>query len=235
MTAKSKDLNLRNFFRGNTMNHRLLVTVILAISIALVPVQESAGQGLATLAAIAKALSDAAASVDKFADGLTKLVKLGDTVGFRLSEAKRAEARLTNIRARTTQLLVAQRTVLIENLDGYINKVRAQKLDRASASPSWNAVLDDVSDVLVQVKTLLGDVKNERSDFVNEDAYAEFLEALEGRAAILGRLREVPPPVTEGELSDLEGVRDKYQVLMSSLGRANAALAEFIKAAEKKP
>ena len=53
-----------------------------------------------TLIGVAQLLSDAAASVDKFADGLTKLVQLGDFL-FPISDARRAQARLIDIKART--------------------------------------------------------------------------------------------------------------------------------------
>src|SRR5262249_53888169 len=146
---------------------------------------ESTGQALTVLTALAKAISDAAASFDKFADGLWKLAKLGDFVGLPVSEAERAQQRLQGIRARTVGLTEVQRGIFIQNLEVYIVSANggapADELSKA-----WDGgIRNEISDLLRVVETLLKDLENERSGFVNTPAYKEFVSVLSARVSLL--------------------------------------------------
>jgi hypothetical protein len=201
-------------------------------------------QPLVILTALAKALSDAAASVDKFADGLTKLAKLGDFVGLPIGEAKRARQRLLNMRARTTRLIGQQQQVFPgqdEGGESLIERYIAAATPGASPPfpspppPQWGDVRAAISNLVRQVAELLRDVESERSGFVAEPTYKEFVEVLRARVSILQRLQNMPAPVTSEEIRELAIVRDRYAALIERLDRANDALAEYIKAAERAP
>ena len=199
-------------------------------------VYRSHAQALVVLSAVAKALSDAAASLDKFADGLTKLVKLGDFVGLPVSEAKRAQQRLLEMRGRTTQLVITQMRTFEDDgaLANYIALAK-QGASAADLSARWERLGDSLSELIARVAELLRDVASERSGFVTDPAYKEFLQVLQARVSILERLRKMPAPTTSEEIRELEVVRDKYNILIARLDRANDALAEYIKAAERRP
>ena len=215
------------------------MALLLGIIVAAAPVTRSDAQPLVILAAVAKALSDAAASVDKFADGLTKLAKLGDFVGLPVGEAKRAQQRLLDMRARSTQVVVQQMPIFQgdnpgESLNDYIMNAKSGA-SPAMLAARWDNVRAALAKLVGQVAGLLQDMENERSGFVNEPAYKEFLQVLRARVSLLQQLQEMPAPTTSDEIRELEVVRDKYNVLITRLDRANDALAEYIRAAERRP
>ena len=185
-----------------------------------------------TLIGVAQLLSDAAASVDKFADGLTKLVQLGDFL-FPISDARRAQARLIDIKARTVQLLLTNKGVVGE-LDNYIKTVRTEALDKPRAGLMWQPLTSRLGFLLTTVQELLRDVERERSEFVATPAYDEFVRALRGRESLLSALMGLEPPVSEVELKQLEFVSFEYKRLIVALDKANNSLGSYILAAEEK-
>jgi hypothetical protein len=214
-----------------------MALVILVATFSL-SVYRSHAQALVVLTAVAKALGDAAASLDKFADGLTKLVKLGDFVGLPISEAKRAHQRLLEMRGRTTQLVIKQMRVFEGDDPGGLTDYIALAKRGASAadlSARWERIGDSLSELMARVAELLRDVESERSGFVTDPAYKEFLQVLQARVSILKRLEQMPAPTTNEEIRELESVRDRYITLIARLDKANDALAEYIKAAERRP
>jgi len=187
-------------------------------------------QPLAVLTAIAKALSDAAEAVGKFAESLEKATRAGLRT-YDLVAARRAADRLKEIGGRAAMLPMEQRIVVLDPLETYLRDA-TEALDRGAplvdAVARWSRATARLDEVVPKVESLLNDVQAARPEFIDPQPYNAFVAALGGRRVILGELRRLPAPRTREEVAQLRALHDRYVELIGQLGRANFALERYI-------
>lgn len=76
---------------------------------------------------------------------------------------------------------------------------------------------------------LLSDVKEERSDFVLENAYGKLGETLHQRSMILTKILSLPKPSNPKELEQLKRMNLQYKRLISTFEEAINQLNKYIK------
>jgi hypothetical protein len=209
---------------------RVVVVAALVVTAVLPDVAAAQGQPLAVLTAITKALSDAAEAVGKFAESLEKATRAGLRT-YDLVAARRAADRLKEIGGRAAALPMEQRVLVLDPLQAYLRDAR-QALDLGAplpdAEPRWAKATAHIDEILPKVQSLLSDVRAAQSDFVDPAPYNALVAALGGRSLILGQLRGLSPPRSREEVAQLQGLHERYVELIAQLGRANAALEQYI-------
>jgi len=206
----------------------------LAAGIPILHLRYAHAQGaVSIIAVIVKAFAEAAASLDKMADGIHKLIADGDRLGLPLTEAKRTRDRLNDILALSGQLVVA-RSAAIEDLDAYIAVAK-----RAISQPSsvtqerlesqWRPINERISEILVQTRTLLRDVEKERSSLVRSPVYEQFLSTFNSLVKAneqVANIREAPK--SEKDIQELEQLSDSYHRFIASLRSTNEVMAKYL-------
>ena len=191
-----------------------------------------------TLRALSDLLATAADSIAKFGDSIAHIVSLG-TQAYDEVSARRVRVRVKDISARLVNVHRVSNASIYSGIEGYIAKARqhhASLVSNESSNPkslqtSWSEFVRVLPIPLEQISELLGDVSRERSDLVLENSYGEVLAALNSRVRIIQDLMNLPPPTTPQEIEALEQVLSQYDRLRRDLGRASAALADYLKGA----
>jgi len=173
--------------------------------------------GLVLYKEIADVLGAAGDAIIKITDGIRHLVVTGAT-GYSHIAAQRERKRLVEISAVATDLRLTHQGALVRSIDEYLESSRG-----------WYTVSRGISLVLGQVRALLDDVREERSEFVLETAYEKLLEALAGRVSLLERLEGVPPPTTEQEREALREINNEYKRLLKAFGEVIQQLNVYLK------
>ena len=191
-----------------------------------------------TLRALSDLLATAADSIAKFGDSIAHIVSLG-TRAYDEVSARRVRVRVKDISARLVNVHRVSNASIYSGIEGYIAKARQHHASLVSNEPSnpkslqtsWSEFVRVLPIPLEQISELLGDVSRERSDLVFENSYGEVLAALNSRVGIIQDLMNLPPPTTPQEIEALEQVLSQYDRLRRDLGRASAALADYLKGA----
>lgn len=203
---------------------RVIVAVLsLTLVIILSPPRVNA-QGLGTLLALGKLLTESAKAVEVFAVAVERLLESGTRV-YDLIAARKAESRLKEISAQTSILIGVQSVRVVDRIDRYL----------AQPTPeNWKRFQDGLPDVLRLVNDLLQDVQKERSGFIVEQqaAFEEFVASLSRRHSLLTELLATPAPQSKEEIDALRLVREQYAQLMNSLRRANRAISIYVNSIE---
>lgn len=189
-----------------------------------IPLTVSAGLGSSNMnifKEVIEALGAAGDAIVKLTDGIKHLVSTGND-GYEYVSAKREHARLKDLSARLSQLSSYQNVRVVENIDEYLQTKNPSPLD-------WHAVQDGISQAITEVYSILKDVREERSDFVLEEAYFSLSVTINSRAALLSQLQSIPQPKSTEELKGLSEVNDKYKILIKNLNAATKALNEYLK------
>jgi hypothetical protein len=138
-----------------------------------------AGVSLVDLSMLGKALGDAADAVGKLGDSFAHLVSLGQQ-GWDAASARATRNRLRDISARLTILSQQQNVRVIVSLDEYIREAQ-NGLSTNLLQTAWSQLLSHLTDTLRDVKALLGDLEQERSDLVTQTVYQDLIETLGSR------------------------------------------------------
>ena len=188
------------------------------------------GQGLATLTTIATALTSAAEAVGTFAESLEKATRAGLRT-YDIVAARRAAESLRAISGKAAALPGEQTILILDPLDQYLRDATdalKRKRPLPDASKRWARATARLEEVVPKVEGLLADVKAARPEFVDPQPDNAFVAALGGRQLILTELRQLPPPTSSQDVARLQTLHDRYAELIGQLGRANAALEQYI-------
>jgi hypothetical protein len=167
------------------------------------------------------AIGAAGDAIAKLTDGVKHLVVTG-AQGYDYVAAKRDHDRLRDISARATDLAYSHNAVVISSIDAYLALKHPTPGD-------WHVITEGTQRVIDSVKVLLDDVRNERSDFVLEDAYGKLAGSLQSRGLLLGKLAKLPAPKTAQERAALRQLNAKYKVLLANFEAAIAELNLYLK------
>jgi len=209
------------------MYRHLMKSVWLLFAVLLGSAAASAEGELAALASRLNVLKDAADAlgaagdaIAKLTDGVAHLVTTGDSAWQTVS-ARRTHDRLVDISARATNLSGVRQIAVVNSIDAYLAKRDATKTD-------WDTVTMAIGGVIGDVKSLLDDLRSERSDFVLEGAYATLVQTLGARSDILVKLAALPPPTTPEEKAQLSRANTNYKRLLENFEAAIQALNAYV-------
>src|SRR5262249_16821688 len=133
---------------------------------------------IALLKELVEAIGAAGDALKKLTDGLKHLVVTG-VGGYDAAKARIVHARIVETRAMPSSL-VASQFMMAKSLEEYV--ARAPKSDEQERQSAWSALVERMRHVLERVLELLGRVREDRSDFVLEPAYAKLVETLTARS-----------------------------------------------------
>jgi hypothetical protein len=167
----------------------------------------------------------AAEALGKVADGLKTFVVTGYQ-GYSFVAAKRQHERLKDISARATDLVSTKQGLVTRSIDEYLAM-------RDPTPGDWWAVTDRIDRAALGVTQLLGDVRDERSDLVLEEAYSKLLGSLQSRNLMLTKLRSLPPPSSPEEREALAYLNVQYKALLEAFGATIKELNAYIRSAKK--
>lgn len=172
-----------------------------------------------------EAVGAAGDAIAKITDGIRHLVVTG-AEGYNYVAAERERDRLKRLSARATNLGSVKQQIVVRSIDEYLKKSNPSQAD-------WDAVTDGIRNVIIGVKGLLDDVRNERSDFVLEESYSKFVSTLGSRALLLDKLENLPAPSTTEERAALAQINIEYKRLLTNFQEAITQLNAYLK--QKKP
>jgi hypothetical protein len=171
-----------------------------------------------------EAVGAAGDAIINITDSIAHLVKTGKG-GYDVIAASREYDRLLDLSAKSTNLVNLKQVVVVKSIEDYL----------ALEDPTnhqWNSVKEGVQSVINGVKLLLTNVKEERSDFVLEEAYSRMGITLQSRALILKKISALPKPETKEELEQLKKLNKEYKRLITSFSEAIKQLNKYIKASK---
>ena len=171
-----------------------------------------------------EAVEAAGDAIISLTDGIKHLIATG-TDGYDYVAAKRERNRLKDLSARSTNLISLKQTLVVQTIDEYLAKPNPSNAD-------WDNIKFGVQSVIIDVKLLLSDVRDERSDFVLEDAYGKLGNTLQQRSVVLDRISALPKPTTPEELEQLKQMNLQYKRLIAAFQDAVKQLNEYIKQLE---
>lgn len=170
---------------------------------------------------VIEALGAAGDAIAKLTDGIKHLVVTGND-GYEYISAKREHSRLIDLSARLSHLSGHYNIRVVESIDEYLKKENPTIYD-------WYTVQAGIEKAITEVHSILQDVKEERSDFVLEEAYFTLSETINTRATLLSRLEAIPQPAADEQLEDLRTINEKYKILIEKLNEAIKELNEYLK------
>ena len=168
-----------------------------------------------------EAIGAAGDAIENLTNSIAHLIKTGSE-GYDYVAAKREYNRLKGLSARSTNLINLKQEAVVKSIDEYL----------ATDSPSnyeWDSLIQGIQGVVGDVRLLLDDVKEERSDFVLQDAYIKMGSSLQSRTMILNKISSLPKPNSEEELEQLRKLNDEYKRLIASFKEAIKQLNTYIK------
>jgi hypothetical protein len=168
-----------------------------------------------------EAISAAGDAIESLTDSIAHLVKTGND-GYDFIAATREYNKLKDLSARSTNLVNLKQVVVVKSIDEYL------ALDEPT-NYQWDSLIQGIQSVLGNVKLLLDDVKEERSDFVREDAYAKMGFSLQSRTMLLDKISKLPKPNSQEELDQLRELNEEYKRLIASFGDAIKQLNMYLK------
>lgn len=214
---------------GSISTRRQLLSAgaaILALCISLpVRPQIGAASSVVLLKELADRVGAAADALTKIVDSLTHLVTTG-AQGYNAVHANLVYDKLRNTSALASSLVSSQ-LILAKNLGEYAES--AAGADQASREVAWAALVKRVQDVLTQVLAILNRVREDRSDFVLEPAYAKLSDVLQARVSLLQRIQSMPAPSTPEELQSVREIANRYNDLIAQLQLARDEMNVYVK------
>jgi hypothetical protein len=160
-------------------------------------------------------------AIIKITDGIKHLIVTGVS-GYNHIAADRERKRLIRMSAVATDLASTHQAIVVRSIDEYLDSSEPTIFD-------WIAVKEGVSGVLEEIRDLLDDVREERSEFVLESAYERLLRSLGIRSSFLEGLSRVPPPTTEEERDALREINNEYKRLLKAFSEAIEQLNLYLK------
>ncbi|MFT5306705.1 MAG: hypothetical protein ACI89M_002231 [Chitinophagales bacterium] len=168
-----------------------------------------------------EAIGAAGDAIESLTDSIGHLIKTGND-GYDYVAANREYNRLKDLSARSTNLVNLKQEAVVKSIDGYL------AIDKPS-NYDWDSLIQGIPDVVSNVKLLLDDVKEERSDFILEDAYAKMGSSLQSRTMVLNKISSLPKPNSKEELEQLRKLNEEYKRLIASFKDAIKQLNTYIK------
>ncbi len=173
---------------------------------------------LFTLSDVSRAIGEAAESFTKLIDSFEHLIETG-TKGYDKASARFTHRRLVRLSVRISILLGKQQQHFVDPIDIYIEH---------PTRDNWESIQGNLETIFEEINGILADVNEERSDFVLETTFFDMLDTLGHRSIIVGKLIDMPPPVTEEELYQLRSIQRRYQTLIARLKRATLELNNYL-------
>lgn len=192
--------------------------------------------GILQVAGIAEAVKSAAEAVGKLAENL-KIALTQGLAMWDIGTARAARDRMITLSRTLTFFATEAQSVLAATFEDYIvtwenaggASGRLAVNDKAELSRQWAEIKSKLAMVLDQVAKLLATLNKEDGLFVATPAYTELVTTLGGRANLLGKLRNVDPPMTPAEVARLREIAAAYAVLRANLRKAIDGLNVYIK------
>jgi hypothetical protein len=176
-------------------------------------------------------------------DALTKLTSLlekaGDIVanlangienanasGLRIYDtyqARKSFDRLRDLHVSLVHLTPAQQTLVLDPLDQYLQ-------DPTPDPTQWPAIQANLDAVIVSVADIETSLAGEESNFVLQPEYAQLVQVVHSRTALLQELKTISAPQTDAELDQLAKLAERYRQLVTELQTLNKALANYLEA-----
>ena len=174
-----------------------------------------------------RALDDFGRYLDAATDLLAEF-----TLGIRQANAReiRRDAAARRALGDLSDALLAFHTsnrLLVDDIDDYAQRVSAG----GNANALWDEVLVQVgatADVMRRVLTVVDETP--RLEVVlNAESRAQIVEGVADKGSLLQRLRQISPPRTEPELTQLRLLNTRYRNVMEQLRRARVALDRVLR------
>lgn len=176
-------------------------------------------------------LKDAADALAKFGDAIAHLVGLSSHAWDQIS-ARRARARLTEIYVATRELVERQGVILNQFSDIADHLPTNSRRENFTAKQSdWEQATTALLPVVRVVKEVLEDVRNERSDFVLEEAYDTLRVTLDERMTLFDKLRQSEIPSTAAQQAALKKAVYQWRRLLQALRDSSEALRQYLREA----
>jgi hypothetical protein len=183
------------------------------------------GLNVMSLKELTDLVGSAADSIKKFADAIKYCASSG-VAGYDYISAKREMKRLKEISAQATEFRYCSQSTLYNDIDSYLKHPNPES---AEWKPQWNVIKKDISNVIERIKSLLDDVKKERSDFILEEDYKKLIFSMSSRISLLERMRKIPSPKTNEELEELKKLNREYKRLLNNFSDAIDQLNQYLK------
>ena len=135
--------------------------------------------------------------------------------------ARKDRRRLVALSARLTNLGSEFNAPVVRSMDEYLKKKDRTDMD-------WMVVRRAIKDAVMEVASILDDLKVERSDLVLHPAYAGLSAGLHAREQLLEKLEQMDPPTRPAELKELQAIGKKYAKLILALREAVRALNAYV-------
>lgn len=162
------------------------------------------------------ALGDAISSIT---DGVKKLV-VTSTKGVDYVLAEKTRSDLKDLGAKSMQFTITNNMFFINSIEEYLFR---------RTPDTWKEVKISLTSVLTDGEELLSEWKEQRSDFVLEEAYEKLYSSLHSRLSIVKKINHLGPPETEEELEALKKVKVEYESLIIQFREAVKELNLYIK------
>lgn len=193
---------------------------LIGLLLLLVPLTNTATASVTSaLLAAGDALDIAAQGVQLFAEHISALEQ-STSETYDPAAVRRARVRLGAYVVTATEPSSKQGHSANNPVDRYLHNPNLE---------NWTRAKRELTTILMSTLNLLHDVKQVRSDFVNESMFQRLLRYGEGSGSIPDQFALLIPAVSPQELETMKHVRDKYWTLWNDLARTNMLLAEYLR------
>lgn len=169
-------------------------------------------------------LKDTADAIAKLGDSIAHLVHLG-AQGWDAASARRTEARFIEMRKQLVTFKRSQGAVAV-SFEDYIARIEQGRQPRQL---DWTTVTNRLLPLMSEARSLLVELKSDKSDFVLEDAYERLHDSLDARLTLFQRLKDADAPQTPEQIEALKRMVTEWERLREELGRASEALTQYLK------
>ena len=179
---------------------------------------------LVDIAKLGSVLKDTADAIAKLGDSIAHLVRLS-AQGWDAASARRTEARLIEMRKQLVTFKRSQGVVAL-SFEDYIARIEQGRQPRQL---DWKSVTSRLLPLMSEVRSLIDELRSEKSNFVLEDAYERLHDSLDARLTLFEKLRVGDAPRTPEQIEALRRIVAEWERLREELARASDALANYLR------
>lgn len=227
-------------YGDSSVHDRRKILMGFALVALLPPHSEAKAVSLVDLKGLGELVDAISRSMGNIAESIARVISLGDR-GLSEISARNALSALKDLDSRLKFLASATQVALIRNFHDYVELGReALSADEGEKDRfdiklkgAWTAIVSSVSEITRETTELLSKIRNDRSDFVLEEAYGILAGSLNDRIGILKKIRDADPPKSSAELNELNDVAGKYDTLRAKTLNAVDQLSAYIKSVQR--
>ena len=116
--------------------------------------------------------------------------------------------------------------VVATSFEDYIARI---ELGRQPRQLDWTMATNRLAPLMSEVRSLINELRSEKSDFVLEDAYERLHDTLDARLTLFQKLREGDAPRSPEQIDALRRMVTEWERLREELGRASEELTNYLK------